>query len=53
MEVATGRKENLRHLILHSLARRRRPNVMNNDASYNPDSDPSLTPTQWTPMEQP
>ena len=26
--------------------------IMNNDASYNPNSDPSLTPTQWTPMEQ-
>jgi hypothetical protein len=26
--------------------------IMNNDASYNPNRDPSLTPTQWTPMEQ-
>jgi hypothetical protein len=22
------------------------------DAGYNPNSDPNLTPTQWTPMEQ-
>jgi hypothetical protein len=26
--------------------------IMNNDASYNPNSDPSLTPTTWTPMQQ-
>jgi hypothetical protein len=25
--------------------------IMNNDSGYNPNSDPSLTPTQWTPME--
>jgi hypothetical protein len=25
--------------------------LMNNDPGYNPNSDPSLTPTQWTPME--
>ena len=26
--------------------------IMNNDPQYNPNSDPSLTPTQWTAMEQ-
>jgi hypothetical protein len=26
--------------------------IMNNDAQYNPNSDPNLTPTQWTPMQQ-
>jgi hypothetical protein len=26
--------------------------IMNNDPSYNPNSDPSLTPTNWTPMQQ-
>lgn len=26
--------------------------IMNNDAGYNPNSDPNLTPTNWTPMEQ-
>jgi hypothetical protein len=26
--------------------------IMNNDAGYNPNSDSSLTPTNWTPMEQ-
>jgi hypothetical protein len=26
--------------------------IMNNDPSYNPNSDPSQTSTNWTPMEQ-
>jgi hypothetical protein len=26
--------------------------IMNNDPRYNPASDPNLTPTQWTPMQQ-
>lgn len=26
--------------------------IMNNDPSYNPNSDPNLTPTNWTPMQQ-
>jgi hypothetical protein len=26
--------------------------IMNNDPSYNPNSDSSLNPTNWTPMEQ-
>jgi len=26
--------------------------IMNNDPSYNPNSDPRLTPTNWTPMAQ-
>jgi hypothetical protein len=26
--------------------------IMNNDPQYNPNSDPSLTPTTWTPMQQ-
>ncbi len=25
--------------------------LMNNEPGYNPNSDPTLTPTQWTPME--
>jgi len=26
--------------------------IMNNDPQYNPNSDPNLTPTQWTAMQQ-
>jgi hypothetical protein len=26
--------------------------IMNNDPQYNPNTDSSLTPTNWTPMEQ-
>jgi hypothetical protein len=26
--------------------------IMNNDPQYNPNSDPNLTPTQWTSMQQ-
>jgi hypothetical protein len=26
--------------------------IMNNDPGYNPNSDPNLTPTNWTPMQQ-